>query len=263
MKDNDSYLRDVQNGMLEALISPETDNAFAEALLPGARLSAAECFAIYRRSYILRLRRCLEAQFPASRHALGDDLFTAFADAYLEACPSASYTLNALGQRFPQWLEDNRPDRDTPESWIDFMVDLAEYECTLYRLFDATGHEGGVWPESSTPDRDLRLQPCLELTVHRFPVAWYYHEVKAGRRPGYPPAETACSVILRRDFVTHTFPVTGFHHRFLTLVGQTGNADAAITALAAEAGIPRDDVADSWRRDVREAWMDAGFFIRV
>ncbi len=260
----DTGLRDLQKEMLGALTAPETAKAdvFAAALNPGARLSAAECFAIYRRSYILRLRRCLEAQFPASRHALGDALFVDFADAYLETCPSASYTLNVLGEGFPQWLQDNRPDADAPEPWFDFMVDLAAYECTLYRLFDAPGHEGGPWPGAATSDRELALQPCLALAAHRFPVAWYYHEVKAGRQPDYPAPQDTWSVILRRDFLTHTFPVTGFHHRFLTLVGRTGDVEAAITALAIEAGMPRDAVAASWRGDVRNAWLEAGFFVR-
>ncbi|MFP3656554.1 DNA-binding domain-containing protein, partial [Burkholderia sp. SIMBA_052] len=77
-------------------------DTIAATLLPGPKLSASACLAIYQRSYILRLRKCLEEQFPASYHALGAALFADFADEYLRACPSDSYTLHELGRRFPE-----------------------------------------------------------------------------------------------------------------------------------------------------------------
>ncbi|HVI89986.1 MAG TPA: DNA-binding domain-containing protein, partial [Dongiaceae bacterium] len=109
-------LDSLQRWMIEALIAPDGVDAgtIAATLLPGPKLSASACLAIYQRSYILRLRKCLEEQFPASYHALGATLFADFANEYLRACPSDSYTLHELGRRFPEWLEDNRPDRDQP-----------------------------------------------------------------------------------------------------------------------------------------------------
>lgn len=260
-------LRELQQWMQGALIAPgavSTEDITA-AILPGPRMPASACLAVYQRSYILRLRKCLEEQFPASRHALGAQLFADFADEYLRDCPSDSHTLYELGRRLAHWLEQNRPDRDEApeqrESWIDFMVDLAGYEYELYRLFDAPGHEGGVWPDASADDDALILQPCLSLATHRFPAAWYYHEVRAGRAPAFPAAEPSHVVMLRRDFLTHTYPVTAQHYRFLVLIQQTGHVPTALRAIAAENGRPLEEVERSWRDDVRGPWLEAGFFI--
>ena len=74
-------LHALQEWMQNALIQPssaakqEVDQRFKAS----NRLSASERLAIYQRSYISRLRLCLAEQFPASRHALGADLFDQFA----------------------------------------------------------------------------------------------------------------------------------------------------------------------------------------
>lgn len=262
-----NHLHGLQRWLLDTLIAPDDVSAdtVASTLLPGPELSASACLAIYQRSYISRLRKCLEEQFPASYHALGMRLFADFADEYLRSCPSDSYTLYELGRRFPKWLEDNRPDRDEPpekrESWIDFMIDLSRYERELYRLFDAQGHEGRPWPDASADDDTLILQPCLALAEYRYPVAWYYHEVRAGRSPQFPVAAPSYAVILRRDFLTHTYPVTRFHYRFLSLVKRMQHVPSSLEAMAAEQRRPVEDVWRSWRQEVRRPWLEAGFFV--
>lgn len=260
-------LHALQRWMLDALVAPESADRMAiqQHVQPGARIDASACLDIYRRSYVLRLRRCLAEQFPATRHALGASLFDDFADTYLRDCPSDSTTLYELGRRYPGWLEANRPDRDEPEDeredWIDFLVDLATYERELFRLFDAPGHEGRHWPDASADDSDLVLQPCLALAQYRYPVAWYYHEVRAGRAPAFPALADSAVALLRRDYHTTTFPVNGLHYRFLTGVQQRDSVDAALDDIAAWTGRTRDNVTQSWRQDVRDAWIDAGFFV--
>ena len=57
---------DVDPAQIESIVTPSTS------------LSGAERLAIYSRSYHARLLECLRAQFPAVRHALGDELFEYF-----------------------------------------------------------------------------------------------------------------------------------------------------------------------------------------
>jgi hypothetical protein len=260
-------LHALQRWMLDALIAPESvDRAgIVHHVRPGARIDAAACLDIYRRSYVLRLRRCLAEQFPATRHALGAALFDDFADTYLRDCPSDSTTLYELGRRYPGWLEANRPDRDEPdaarEDWIDFLVDLATYERELFHLFDAAGHEGQCWPDASADDRDLVLQSCLTLAQYRYPVAWYYHEVRGGRKPAFPRYADSCVVVVRRDYQTTTYPVSGLHYRYLTQLRQCGSIDAALEDIAAWTGRAMSAVRDSWTTEVRSAWIEAGFFV--
>jgi hypothetical protein len=256
--------------MIAALIDPSAapGDDLADAFLPGPTLDALACFAIYRRSYGLRLRKCLEEQFPATRDILGAELFRDFADAYLRDRPSQSYTLFALGESFPQWLDENRPDREAPaierEAWIDFMIELSRYERELYRLFDAPGHEGRPWPARETPDDALMLQPCLALMDFRFPVAWRYHETRARRAPKrIPDPGRFFYVALRKDYLTTTLPITELHFRFLSAIASSGTIDAALDAIAVRSGAPRAAVARSWRDEVRDAWIAAGFFVRL
>lgn len=257
----------LQRWMLDALVAPETVGRadVADRVLPGARLDAAACLGIYRRSYILRLRRCLAEQFPATRHALGDALFDDFADDYLRDCPSNSHSLYDLGTRYANWLEHNRPDRDQAEAeredWIDFLIDLARYENELFRLFDAPGHEGQAWPDADADDTQLVLQPALVLATYRYPVAAYYHDVRAARSAAFPPSRTSPVVIARRDYITTTYPVSELHYRFLTVVRDSGSIDVALDAIAAWTGRAVASVRASWREAVRGAWIEAGFFV--
>src|SRR5262249_39644731 len=107
-----------------------------ESVLSRSRaLTATERLAIYGRAYRARLLECLRAEFPVLLHALGDSLFNRFASDYLEGNQSRSYTLAKLGERFPHYLRETRPDHDAPrdsrERWPDFIIDLA----TLAREF--------------------------------------------------------------------------------------------------------------------------------
>lgn len=260
----------MQRWMLDALLSPGAvaSVAVAEQLLPGPELDARACLAIYQRSYGLRLERCLAEQFPALCHAVGEGLFHDFASEYLRAEPSDSYTLYQLGRRFPAWLEASRPDRDQPaharEDWIDFMVDLADYERALFCMFDAPGHEGGAWPDpddDGLEDSALILQPCFALGDHRYPVGWYYHEVRAGRRPEFPPRQRTHVAMVRRDYQTVTYPISELHHRFLTGLRAGADIPQALAEIAEAEQQPLERVFDSWAREVRREWIAAGFFI--
>lgn len=267
-----SALEALQRWMLDTLMQPRRADrtVIAAQLLPGAFLDAGASLAIYQRSYILRLRKCLAGQFPATRHALGESVFDAFADAYLAACPSDSYTLDALGRRFPGWLEETRIDRDQPpeerEDWIDFMVDLAHFEQALFVLYDAHGSEAGLppplkWPGADTQDGDLRLAPGLQLVRFRHAVAWYYHEVRAGRTPEFPPPAPMQAAIVRQDYKTVTYPLSALHFRFLEAVRAQGSVAAALAAIAAWSGRPLETVTRSWATEVRARWIAAGFFV--
>jgi len=262
-----SQLNIVQRWMQDALVAPDKLDlqSLTEILLPGAQLDVAGCLAIYQRSYTLRLRKCLAEQFRATRYALGDTLFDDFADAYLQACPSDSYTLNELGRRFPGWIEDTRPDHDQPEAeredWINFMVDLANYERVLFQCFDAPGHEGQPWPDTKTDDRTLILQPCLVLATYRYPVAWYYHGVRDGQSPSYPSRSPLNVVVVRRDYQTTTYPISALHYRFLTATQLLGSVESALADIAVWAQRSIEAVTQSWITEVRSPWIEAGFFI--
>jgi hypothetical protein len=258
-------LPDLQQWMLNALLAPRCVQGIGERLTDSPKLDARAQLAIYQRSYVLRLVKCLAEQFPALVHALGAPLFDDFAKEYLAACPSDAYTLYELGRRLPTWLEASRPDRDLApeerEDWIDFMVDLAHYERELFWLFDAPGHEGGVWPSGDVPDARLVLQPCLVLAQYRYPVAQYYHAVRQGRAPEYPTAQATYLAVARRDYLTATFPLSPVQFQFLCALHKIGSIDAALEAVALALGRPLAEVRTTWSHTLRATWIQAGFFV--
>lgn len=253
-----------QQWMQSAVMQPATASELDinNRLLPGANLSAAECLGIYQRSYILRLARCLAEQFPALCHALGNDLFDQFARRYLQRYPSNSYTLYDLGARFPDFLEEDRPDRDADEqeSWIDFMIDLARYEWTHFSLFDAPGHEGKPWPTEDTPDERLVLQSGLALGYYRFPVGWYYHAIKNNPHVGFPPARDSWAVLVRKDYRVTTYPITQLHFQFLRALQASGQVARALRCISDQNARPMGQVTESWTEQIRGRWIAAGFF---
>ncbi|MBC7863236.1 MAG: putative DNA-binding domain-containing protein, partial [Bacteroidia bacterium] len=125
-------LNSTQQWMQQILMSklpPAKEEKVEDFILPSQRLSARRHLQIYRQSYIARLRECMKKQFEALAYTLGEELFQQFADEYLEQYPSENYSLNNLGEKFPAFLEQTRPDKyvEEKESWIDFMIELAQF----------------------------------------------------------------------------------------------------------------------------------------
>ncbi len=167
-------------------------NAVESVVRSSQRLSAREHLALYQRSYLWRLRECMAQQFPALKYALGDDLFRGFADEYLQLYPPTSYTLATLGERFPAFLQETRPDKDKKESWPDFMIELAQFEYAIALLFDA--HE-----PLQEDQRGASLSPLTQLFQHSFPVIAYYRAATADKKPQLPLPLKTYGLIVRKD----------------------------------------------------------------
>ena len=190
----------------------------AETVVTRSRaLTALDRLAIYGYAYYARLLECMREEFPVLKHALGEEVFDAFAVGYLQQYPSRSYTLFQLAANFPQYLAETRPDADAaeglPADWPDFVIDLARLELTFNEVFDGPGVEGKRLLEADpllaiTPERLLESRlvgvPCLRLLVLRYPVHRYFTAVRRHEDPGPPePAQTFLAVTRRRFVVRH------------------------------------------------------------
>lgn len=261
----------LQGWMQNALVFPGSTrlDEIEQVVAPSSRLSAAERLAIYQRSYYARLLSCMKGQYEALRYTLGEDVFTDFAVAYLRAYPSESHTLSALGARFPAFLEETRPDRDEPpetrEPWVDFMVDLAQFERRLYVLFDAPGHEGNPFADATVPDERLRLQPCFALEAYRFPVSWYYRQVRDEQNPDYPDPAPCFVALVRRQYLTRVFTLARPQYAFLQALVNGKSVGEALAAVAQAFDRPVEPFEETWSRPDgwRAHWIDAGFFVEA
>jgi len=166
-----------QRAMLAAIVG---DERAPDGLVDGSvAFSAQHRLEVYRRGYRLRLVGCLREAYPALRHALGEELFEAFALDYLEAHPPAGYTLNALGARWAEHLDATRPQGG--ELWPDFLVDLARVERAFAEVYDGDGEQ--------------RVVPT------RYPVAAYVAAARRGEEPPMPERRPSRVAVGRRDWV--------------------------------------------------------------
>lgn len=269
LKQSQSELETLQSQFISALQHPSAMGSCASglAIKGNSRMSATDCLAIYQRSYYSRLLVCMREQFPALCHCLGEALFDDFSKEYLAACKPSSYTLYKLGQRFPKFLFDTRPNQNvedqSQETWIRFMLELAEFECRAFSLFDAHGEEEHAMASLDTQDDDLALQACFTLGAYQFDVASYYHGVRNHDAPDLPPVEPTKIALVRKDYLTHTLFLSEPHYYFLLAMTQGSTVNDALRQVAEHFSLPFDQVVSSWQdpNGIRARWINSGVFL--
>jgi hypothetical protein len=154
----------------------------ARVILPSRTLTAVERVGVYQGMYLLRMVEALENDFPAVAHFLGGEAFAQLVTRYVEAHPSRSYTLNRLGDRFPEFLRGARGVRKRA-----FLADLARLELCVTEVFD--GARSPAWPaeavarmpEQAWAGAVLRPIAALRLAAFSYPVNAYLQSVKDDR----------------------------------------------------------------------------------
>ncbi len=140
-----------------------------EIIKPNDRLTSFERLEIYNRQYWYRVLAALAEDFEGLRMIIGDRQFEKLAIAYLQDCPSRSFTLRNLGSRLESWL------RSHPE----FIVGVEAIALDMVRLEWA---EIEAFDEASKPklteadlallgnDPQFELQPHVRLLDLQYPV---------------------------------------------------------------------------------------------
>lgn len=174
------------------------------------QLSAAERIGIYHNAYFARLLECLREEFQVFHRTVGEEVFDAFALDYLVKHPPHSYTLGRLGERFPQFLAETRPEGEEAGDWSDFLIDLATLERAIGEVFDGPGVESepplgpdalARVPAECWAEVRLAPAPCLRLLTLRFPVQRYYTAARRGQDEPPPPAAPTHLAVSRLNFV--------------------------------------------------------------
>jgi hypothetical protein len=255
----------IQQWMQQMLLTDDSvygHTTTSDVVNDSTRLSAQQHLDIYKSSYIARLREVMRTQFSALAYALGNDLFEAFADQFLEANPSTSYTLSNLGQRFASFLAATRPDVDqeVKETWPDFMIALAEFEFSLSVLFDVRADERYTLATENTPDDQLALIPVFHLFQHNYPVCRYYLDLKQGKEPELPYPNESYSAAARVNYQLGLFELRPAQYHFLLLMQQLGSVHTAKNALAVAFNTDTAEVDRAWR-EWRRYFIASRFFM--
>ncbi len=188
-----SDLRKFQRMMAAAVLRPLTaddrlqplwidgrpmETVAAEFVKPNDRLTSVERLQLYNRMYWFRLFDAIRDDCPGLVSALGDRAFDRLAQAYLERCPSRSFTLRDLCSRLERFIREN-PRLTAPRTAL--AAEIARFEWAQTVAFDGEAREvmAAAHLASAPPARlRLGLQPYVTLLDLRYPVDTYLIRVK-------------------------------------------------------------------------------------
>ena len=202
-------LNGLQSWLQTAITTPwQADGSQLKQIVREGRgnLDAAQRLGIYAHAYQGRLVECMESEFPVLRLTLGTSLFVRFASEYLMVYPSQSYTLTALGERFPAYLRETRPENER-ELWPQFIIELATLERTFSEVYHGEGLEETA-EKAASDTQTIAFEPEARRMNCTFPVDVYFiaarKHLKApdmSEPPEFPEPEPVALLIFRRNYV--------------------------------------------------------------
>ena len=178
-------LLDIQRQMAAAVMTPLTPSermrnvapngrslrAVANKIIkPNDRLTSFERLEIYNRQYWFRVLSGFAEDFPGLRAVLGTRAFDKLAEAYLNDCPSRSFTMRNIGSQLETWLKKH-PARTG--SRYKLAIDMVRLEWAEINAFDGTRESpltSADIAEANPAKLRLRLQPYVNLLDLRYPV---------------------------------------------------------------------------------------------
>jgi len=133
---------------------------------PSPTLRPAERIQLYNQQYWWRLVNTLQESFPLVVRLFGFKEFNEkIAVPYLVKYPPNTWSLNNLGNRLPQWVEEDYQEKDKQ-----LIIDAAALDCGYYEAFFAAQWPGVNLSKLPNPgdisgllDKTLYLQPGMAL----------------------------------------------------------------------------------------------------
>lgn len=250
----------------DAVASPEAaallDPAdVSRVVRPSATLTSVERVGVYQGMYLLRMVEALQNDYPAVAHFLGDHAFADLVTRYCEAHPSVSYTLNRLGDRFPEFVASSRGIRRRA-----FLADLARLELAVTEVFDApetpplTAEAIAAVREDEWSGAVLEPIAALRALSFAYPVNAYLQTVKDDDHDHPPTGRKATRVVVwRKRFEVWRLDVAERPYALLRalLRGEPFGKAVARAAKGLE-GAGAEPIY-RWLRD----WVAEGMFARI
>ena len=252
--DEEAVASEVAQGVISA-------REFPQVVPPSKTLSSFERLGIYRQMYLARLREALANDFLGVSHFLSDEAFTELVAGYIRAFPSRSYTLNRLGDHFPEYI---RSAPGIPRRG--FVYDLARLELALSQLFDAreshalTQEAIAAVPFEAWEKARLKPIEAFRLLSFRYPVSAYLQSVRVGTTHPSIRRKDQWMVAYRRSYRLWQLDLTKPAYELLqALASGLVLGEALKNILARMRGTKREDKLFSWFRE----WVAQGLFQAV
>jgi hypothetical protein len=209
--------------------------------------------------YAIRMEEALEVDYPAVAALLGHHDFHHIVNAYVQRHPSTSYTLNRLGDAFPQFIAETMPRRRA-------LHDLARLELAMTQVFDeeqsplidATAIANV--PANEVVSMCLVPIRALRLLSFDYPVNDLFQRFRDDEPMRTPRRKPEWLAIHRRDYSVIRLPLELRAFAMLSLICEGATLGDAVVAFASRFDEPpRQDELFSWFRD----WTAAGLFTAI
>jgi len=191
------------------------------------RLTAEDRIGIYMQGYRLRLIECLRSEYPMLAALAGETAFGLFAQGYIAAHPSRSYTLYEFAAGFADYLEAARPPGDGPQA---IPAELARIERARAEILRARG------VESEPAPADSGIDPLIAAMAGRFwrpdsvrllALPFDFTETLASKEsPPLPAPTPSLLAIARAQYRVETHKLTPWQYDWLASLPAT-RAEAA------------------------------------
>jgi len=214
---------------------------------PSVTMSSGQKIGIYARGYIARLMECMEAEYPAVRYLLGEDLFNTFVKTYLINVPSRSPDLYDLGKDFAAFLKASQPKNAIDSSMFDLPVELAILERALAqasRLKGLEGQENNHGTDSQMHflfgTMSFKASPCLTLLDLQFQLAEFIKAVQQHREAETPEKQQSYMAVSRKNFAVNMHELETWQWHFLRSLQKTDDYMQAVGTASKISAIPQD-----------------------
>ncbi len=111
-------------------------SAIAAAITDAPPLPTLQRLDIYRNGYKLRLIEAMDEIYPLLHQLLGDEVFSALSEAFIDTTPSVHRSIRWYGSELADFLAAYSPYSEQP-----VLAEIAHFEWTLADVFDAADHE--------------------------------------------------------------------------------------------------------------------------
>src|ERR1051325_6118012 len=229
------------------------DVSVEDVVLPSRTLQPAQRVGIYHGMYMMRMVEAMGVDYPAVAQFVGEHAFEHLVDAYVQQHPSSSYTLNRLGDRFPEFLAGSTLRRKV------FLADLARLELAMTEVFD----EDEVAPlDAIAIDGEsldsLRLNPipALRLLAFTYDANDAFRAFRDGEQIR-PQRRKSWLAVHRRDYSVYRMPLAEPAFVFLRSLVNGDSIGGALARFHRRfRRLPEQHELFTWLRD----WSAAGLF---
>ncbi len=230
-----------------------------DVILPSRTLDSVERVGIYHGMYMMRMVEALAEDYPALAHYLGHEEFEALVRHYVQHYPSRSYTLNRLGDHFPDFIEEANPTRRI------FLRDLARLELAMTEVFDE--EERAPLPAeaiaSVAPDQIEGLRfttiPALRLLAFDYDANAAFQAFRNDEQI-QPRRVKSWLIVHRRDYSVYRMPLERPSFTIFRSLAEGETLGQAIASYHRRLHrMPGQSELFTWFRD----WSAAGLFATI